>query len=147
MRTYYVDGWALAQPGHGGWQVKTDGRVISKENYPTEFHSINFYELEAIASACCFAYVFSGVEKCEIYSDSKCAIGWTKKDPSNGVIDREALMVIINKIRHLLTLNENIEIKFWDSRKRGENPADFGRKRNKKYSGLNRSQPQRESAQ
>jgi len=126
MDIYYVDCWTSGNPGPGGWQTLLFDKVVDYKNYDDP-HSNNFYELSAIHNGCFLAS--KSQNKASIYSDSRVAIGWCFRDPKSWVLNRSELMMIISDIRTILKQNRNrIRIEFWNTRRRGENPADFGRK-------------------
>ena len=126
MDTYHVDCWTSLNPGKGGWQTLKNGKVQDWKNYE-DTHSNNYYELAAIHAACFRASLEPNAS--EIFSDSQIAIGWIHKDPKPTVMNRDELMVIIHLIRDILRTNKQITVKRWLTRKYGENPADFGRKK------------------
>lgn len=63
-----------------------------------------------------------------IYSDSVTAISWVKKRKCNSNNFGEAKKLVDNCLTYLKTIEE-YDIKKWDTRNWGENPADFNRKK------------------
>lgn len=69
-----------------------------------------------------------------VYSDSVNAIGWVRKKKCNTKLERTAQTaplynIIARAERWLLTHEVNVPILKWETKKWGECPADFGRKK------------------
>lgn len=62
-----------------------------------------------------------------IYSDSNTAISWIEKNQVNSEKQYDAASIVRSCIKYLKTIDIP-EIKKWNTREWGENPADFGRK-------------------
>jgi hypothetical protein len=78
------------------------------------------YELMAVAEACKAAKGTGAV----IYTDSLIVLGWIKNGPKASVMEVDTVRNLVTVIRE-----SHIKIKFWNTRKFGENPADPGRKK------------------
>lgn len=73
------------------------------------------------------------LNKRTIYSDSTVALSWFKKRKCNSTIKvtNESQLKMIRECEKIMLNNMHIEVKFWNNKKWGETPADFGRKTNK----------------
>jgi len=122
------DAWTSGNPGIGGARV-TDlqGSVLMSHDTPAnEFHSNNFFELMGIGMAVHYA-MNNGIKV--IYTDSQTAMAWIRDGkPGKSVKkDVEAIQKRCLQIQQRVA-EHNIKIVKWDTEKKGEIPADYGRK-------------------
>jgi len=133
MRRIAVD--ASTRPGnpgpteYRGVDLST-GEVVFSEHIGVATNNIG--EFLAIADAATLGDV-------EIYSDSKTAIAWIKKGKCNTNFFKDygqmsgvkpTLSSLISDVNTFVS-KRDINVFFWDNKKRGEIPADYGRKRQK----------------
>lgn len=139
IKNLYVDCWTSGNPGIGGGRVVNEwGDTLKKfcNNDPKNKRSNNFYELYSIdLGITCAEHAIDGecYEACKIFSDSKVALGWIKKNPSPKILNYEEVLSMVKNIRARLFFSKKISLEFWESRKLGEIPADYGRKKKKRF--------------
>lgn len=129
-----VDGWTSGNPGKGGaFVTEMSGLRLYSPVCGDEIHTNNFYELLGIAQA--VAGVSEGKYKVKkIWSDSDTVIAWVEKGPSTKdmsermKVDYDFIMRRLTLLRGRMKLH-NIELAKWDTKTRGQIPADPGRKK------------------
>ncbi|TKC08992.1 ribonuclease H1 domain-containing protein [Pedobacter frigoris] len=125
----------------GAWNTKTNAMEYQGVLFPSReraFHAgpfatgtNNIAEFLAIVHA--LTYCKDHPEILIIYSDSNTAITWVKnKRPKTKIADigkNSSIISIMQRAENwLLNNNYQIQIRKWETKKWGENPADFGRK-------------------
>jgi len=142
MIKIYVDGWCAGNPGKGGWQLKieksnsNDLKILKKResNYITN----NLAEFYAIFDAIRWSreYIDNkpyNDEKIIIYTDSQVALSWLNNKKIKSKINCSKTQERNKKIEEWFKENfiDDITITKWETKKLGEIPADFGRKKTK----------------
>jgi len=133
-----VDGYCLNNPGKGGYQgfvlSKDKGKERLFEKHLQGVTTNNIVEFLAIVHAIAEMNK-QGIEDFVIYTDSKTAIAWLwkKKVNTNLYLNLKTAdsWTLINRAVDYLNTKARFNpenIVFWDKRKHGENPADFGHK-------------------
>ncbi|NBR22897.1 MAG: hypothetical protein EBU08_03755 [Micrococcales bacterium] len=115
----YVDGWCEKNPGRGGWRVMAGGETVSER--VMEKTTNNLCEYFAVIDAIRWVKKQPHNKLWTIWTDSTTAIAWLRN----------------NKVKTSLTDdksidNDNFIVKKWHTKRLGEIPADFGRKKKTK---------------
>ena len=128
----YVDAWCSGNPGNGGWRgLYKDVDIFNRK--PKSKITNNIGEYFAIIDAIKWIEKNKPSDKVIIWSDSKTAISWFRRmKVKTSLKDVVLNKVILKTERYLRQTNlNNIKVMKWDTKKRGEIPADFGRKKKK----------------
>lgn len=121
-----VDGYCLGNPGQSGYKgVNLDNyEIVFEEHLGTGTN--NIAEFLAICHA--LHYLKKRNLPLKVTSDSQTAIAWVTKKKANTTFNGDIAGRIKDAERFLKTLDKYELIK-GDTRKLGENPADFGNKK------------------
>lgn len=126
-----VDGWCSGNPGRGGYKGIN---LLTKEilfNIETNLITNNLAEYIAIIHAImwCDKNNYTAI----IYSDSKIGINWINKKKNSTTLDLSDNTKLHNTIikgeKYLKNIKYRHRILKWNTKKYGEIPADFGRKK------------------
>ena len=122
-----VDGYCLGNPGQAGYK-----------GIDADTHEILFQEDIGIATnniaeylAICHAFHYAQKNKFDIYviSDSLTAISWVRKNRTNSSHKGDIISRVEKAQEYVRTIAKNeYVLEKWDTKKNGENPADFGNK-------------------
>ena len=135
MLNIYVDGSCRGNPGQGQYRgVIQDGDkfkdLFSTPVYPMTTN--NIMEYLALCKAIMISKYYN--QPVTIWSDSITAISWVKKKRLKSSIERssetETMWYEIDTFSEYIKNvdMDNITIMKWDTKSKGEIPADFGRK-------------------
>lgn len=127
-----VDAACAGNPGvleYRGVETSTGDELFREGPFPEG--TVNIGEFLAIVHA--LAMLQNAGRTCPIYSDSQIARGWVRDRCPKTTLPRtpvnEALFRLIDRANQWLAVNTYPnEVLCWQTRKWGENPADFGRK-------------------
>lgn len=131
----YVDAWCSGNPGLGGWRgVDKNGIELFKKGTKTQITN-NIGEWFALIDGIKWSRkaIDEGLTKnVTIYTDSKTALSWLRR--KNVKSSLKGLDDVIDKtINYIKDIElEGIKILKHDTKKLGEIPADFGRKKKKR---------------
>lgn len=118
-----VDGYCLGNPGESGYKgvnLETGDELFEEH---LGIGTNNIAEFLAI----CHALYFLNKRNLplRVSSDSQTAIAWVNKKKANTSFKGE-IQDRVHKAENFLKTLNNYELIKWDTRKLGENPADFG---------------------
>ncbi len=123
IKKIYVDGSCIPNPGIAEYRGIMENTEIFRVNmgYGTNNHA----EFCAIVHAIAYCKQV-GIKKAIIYTDSQTAKIWIEKGYANSRLNNPILVRAEDYIRN----NDisDFKIEKWDTRIKGEIPADFGRK-------------------
>lgn len=124
MKTIYVDGYCIGNPGPCGFRGIMDGKEIFR--YDLGAGTNNIAEFVAVVKA--IHYCLQNNIKSVVYSDSATAISWVNKGVTNSTLSH----AMLTRGEEILASNpqwrQTVDLKKWDTRANGEIPADFGHK-------------------
>jgi len=129
-KNIFVDAWVSGNPGLGGWRGIYNKQVIFNRK-PKSIITNNIGEYFALIDAIKWCKTNLPNDYVIIWTDSLTALSWYKKKKTKSNIKDDKLKdVILKTEKYLKNVNlDNIKILKWDTKSRGEIPADFGRKR------------------
>ena len=122
-----VDGYCLGNPGQAGYKgINADTKEeLFKEDIGIATNNIAEY------LAICHAFHYAQKNKFDIYviSDSLTAISWVRKNRTNSSHKGDIISRVEKAQEYVRTIAKNeYVLEKWDTKKNGENPADFGNK-------------------
>lgn len=122
-----VDGYCRGNPGQAGYKgIDADTQeVLFREDIGIATNNIAEY------LAICHAFHYAQKNKFDIYviSDSLTAISWVRKNRTNSSHKGDIISRVEKAQEYVQTIAKNEYIlEKWDTKKLGENPADFGNK-------------------
>jgi len=121
-----------------GLDIET-GEIVFSEQIGIATNNIG----EFLAIAYAVEYINSKKLKYTIYSDSQTAIFWAEKGTCRTKIFMDYPNLTTTGLAQKIEEGEEIlrtykfKIEFWNKRRHGENPADYGRKNNSYYTRKN----------
>lgn len=140
MKNIYVDG---ACSGNSASNGIAEYRIVGDDKVTEIYRSRKFRGTNNIAEylALCHAILLMNRdfpnEKFTIWSDSVTAIAWLRDEPKSAMTLNDDTAWTINQVwkAHKSIKNShnmNCRVEKWDTKTRGEIPADFGNKKGKK---------------
>jgi ribonuclease HI len=122
-----VDCGTHGNPGPSEYKI-TDINGLELELKALGVHSNNYAELSGIRAALKMA---DNISIPNVYTDSDVSLLWIKSGKVGvDVLERDEIIKIILDIQNFLKTHK-INLKKWDTKRWGEIPADFGRKKAK----------------
>jgi len=122
-----VDGWSSGNPGLGGYKITNlQGKPLDERNAAT-IHTNNYYELYGVYKAVKYA-VLNKLSPVTIYTDSATVLYWISSGKHSATKDAVGVTMMIKSIRDDMKEHAGISILKWDTARRGQIPADPGRK-------------------